>query len=72
MMAKKFDTVSRVQAARDYLTLEQQQEIPLTPQYALTMLLDAQQGQTPVLSDVELLAASYLIALEALAETDGS
>lgn len=41
---------------------------PMPPRYAETMMLDAQAGQMPVLSDVELLAASYLAALEALSE----
>lgn len=40
----------------------------MPPRYAETMMTDAQNGLEPVLSDVELLAASYLAALEALSE----
>ena len=39
----------------------------MPPRYAETMMLDAQNGQMPVLSDVELLARSYLWALECIA-----
>lgn len=40
---------------------------PMPPRYAETMMLDAQAGASPVLSDVELLARSYLWALECIA-----
>lgn len=41
---------------------------PMPPRYAETMMLDAAAGQAPVLSDVELLARSYLWALEFIAD----
>lgn len=45
-------------------------EFPMHPRYADTMLRDAENGQMPVLSDVELLARSYLRALVLIADME--